>query len=207
MVNNLFYLFMSGLLFGSGPCLATCGPILITYIAGTKKHTLKALFVYGLFSLARISVYLFLSLAIYFFGRFTLERLIGNSSRFILIIGGAFIVLMGILTAMGRSYTIIRHDKKNVFALGLIVGFLPCAPLLAILSYIGLVSKSWVDSLYFSLSFGLGTTLSPLILLTALSGLIARLLKDRKTLYQKIFSFICGLIIIFLGIQLIVKAF
>lgn len=208
-------LFLCGLLFGSGPCLASCGPILISYIAATKKNILKGLVVYVLFSLARISVYLLLGVAIFSLGRFTLERLLGDFSRYIFIIGGGFIVLIGVLTAGGKRLeikplnflhrNILERDKKSVVIVGLIVGLLPCVPLLAILSYVGLVSKSWLQSLFYSLSFGLGTFVSPLILLAILAGVIPQWFQDKK--YYSVFRFICGMIIIFLGLQLIYRAF
>lgn len=210
-------LFLSGLLFGSGPCIASCGPILISYIVGTKKSILKGLVVYILFSLSRISVYLVLGVLIFFLGNFLLERFLHNFSKYILTLGGAFIILVGILMAWGRRLefkpwqflekNIIGHDKKSMLALGLVTGLLPCAPLLVILSYVGLVSKSWFESLLYSFSFGLGTFISPLILLVILAGLIPKFLVDKKNLYTQIFSFICGLMIIFLGLQLIRKAF
>jgi thiol:disulfide interchange protein DsbD len=102
---------------------------------------------------------------------------------------------------------LLEQDKKSIFAIGLIMGLLPCVPLLTLLSYIGLISKSWQDSILYSLTFGLGTALSPLILLVVLSGAISRLFTGKKQLYSQIFRLLCGLIIIFLGLQLIRRAF
>jgi len=216
IIEISIYLFISGLLFGSGPCIATCGPILISYIAGTNKHFLKALGVYALFSLARITVYLLLAIVIFFFGKFSLERLLGDYFKLVVIIGGGFVVLVGLLTALGRRHeikpfnflykNIVEQDKKSIVLLGIIMGILPCAPLLAILSYIGLVSKGWVISLVYALSFGLGTILSPLIILAGLSGLLPGFFVNKRARYSRIFSLICGLIIVVLGIQLISRA-
>lgn len=210
-------LFSLGLLFGSGPCLASCGPILISYIAGTKKNIFKGLMAYILFSLSRIFVYLSLSVLVFFLGNFLLERLLPDFFKYILILGGVFIILIGVLVAWMRSLefrplrflekNIIERDRKSMLVLGLIIGLLPCAPLLAILSYVGLVSKTWPESLLYGFSFGLGTFISPLILLVILAGLIPKILVDKKGLYGQIFSFVCGLVIIFLGLQLIRKAF
>lgn len=102
---------------------------------------------------------------------------------------------------------ILERDVKSMVLFGLIIGFLPCAPLIAILSYIGLISKTGLTSLLYSLFFGLGTILSPLIFLIILAGLIPKLLIDRTAIYYRIFNIICGLIIIFLGIQLITRVF
>jgi sulfite exporter TauE/SafE len=217
-VNKIILsLFLTGLLFGSGPCIASCGPFLIAYIAGTKKDIPKSIATYILFSSARIFVYLGLSLAIFFLSRFVIEKILGNLSKYLLILGGGIIVLIGAFLTLGKRWefnpwqflyqNILEHDKKSIVAVGLIVGLLPCAPLLAILSYVGLISRTWFSSLVYTLSFGVGTFISPLILLTVLAGLIPRFLGDKKILYYQIFSFICGLTIVFLGIQLIIRAF
>jgi sulfite exporter TauE/SafE len=216
MNKIIISLFITGLLFGSGPCLASCGPFLAAYIAGTKKNIPKGAMTYILFSLARIFVYLVLSLAIFFFSKFAVEKLLGNLSRYLLILAGGIMVLIGLFLALGKKVefsfwrflhkNILERDKKSIITLGLIIGFLPCVPLLAILSYIGLISSSWLSSLLYSLSFGLGTLISPLLVLTIFVGLIPRFL-EKNTIYYSVFSFICGLIIIFLGIQLIIKIF
>lgn len=215
MNKIIISVFLSGVFFGAGPCLASCGPIIISYVAGTKNNITKSLIAYALFSLARISVYVVFSIFIFFLGSFTLERILGNSYEFILMIGGAFILFVGALMFFGKRLefkaynslrrNVIERDKKSIIFFGLITGLLPCAPLLAVLSYIGLVSTAWAHSLLYSLFFGLGTLLSPLILLTILSGLLGQNLSNKK--YYQIFSSICGLIIMFLGLQLIRKAF
>ena len=46
--------FLLGLSFGSGPCLAACGPLLISYIAGTGKKFKDSVVTYLIFSSARI---------------------------------------------------------------------------------------------------------------------------------------------------------
>ncbi|MDP3731697.1 MAG: sulfite exporter TauE/SafE family protein, partial [Candidatus Omnitrophota bacterium] len=175
---------MTGLLFGSGPCIASCGPFLVTYIAGTKKNISKGIMVYILFSLARIFVYLVLGLTIFFFSRFAVERLLGGLYKYVLILGGGFIMSIGLFMAFGRRLefsfwqslhkNLLERDKKSIFSVGLAIGLLPCAPLLSILSYVGLVSRTWFSSLLYSLAFGFGTFVSPLILLAILAGVIPR---------------------------------
>jgi len=217
MSKIIVSMFLTGLFFGSGPCLASCGPLLISYIAGTKKNIPKSILTYIIFSLSRISVYLVLSLAIFTLSQLTVTRLLGSFAKYIFILGGGIMVFLGALLAFGKKIAfpfsqslynkMLGRDKKSILLLGLVIGLLPCAPLLAIFSYIGLVSRTWSASLLYALSFGVGTFISPLILLAILAGLIPRMLEGKKTVYYSIFSFICGLIIIFLGLQLIRGAF
>lgn len=215
MLRIILTLFVWGILFGSGPCLASCGPILISYAAGTKKDTFKSFLMYALFSVSRITVYVVLSLFIYFLGKFTVDKFLGGISKYLFIGGGIFIILIGLLMILGKRWEyplcsflgkrILEQDKKSIVALGLIIGLLPCGPLLAVLSYIGLVSKSWMGSLLYGAAFGAGTFLSPLLLVTITTGFIAKLLKNRNLVFGRLIGIVCGLIIILLGAQLIYR--
>lgn len=214
MFKILISLFILGFSFGSGPCLASCGPILISYIAATRKGIRASFTAYLLFSLARIFVYLLLGLLVFLIGKFALENLLNRFSPLILILGGSFIIVLGLLTAWGKEFTnlycqrlqktMLNHDKKSVIILGLVVGALPCAPLLALLSYLGFDSGSWALAFAYTLSFAIGTFISPLIFLAAVAGFVPKILASKQN-YYRIFSFICGLVMVYLGINLIRK--
>jgi len=214
--NILLSVFVLGLTFGSGPCLASCGPMLISYVAGTKKTGLRGLGVYFIFTAARVSVYIALAILAFFFGNIAFERILGDNLKYITIAGGLFIIFIGLLIASGRetklkyfhmcSMKMLERDTKSIIALGLFAGILPCGPLIAVLSYIALVSKTWMASLFYSLSFGLGTFFSPLILLVIFSGFLP-VLAQKSVLLQRVLSFVCGLVIIFLGLQLLRRVF
>jgi len=209
----IFSLFILGLSFGSGPCLASCGPLLISYSAAGLKNIRDSLKTYLVFSLARILVYLCFAILVFFLGKIILEGFLRIFSRYILILGGVFIVFLGILMALGKKIQnrpwnilqkhITKYDKKSIFLLGVIIGFLPCAPLIFIFSYAVVVSKTLPETLLYTLSFGLGTFLSPLLLLSIAVGVFPRWLKEEKL--RQVFSLICGVIIVFLGVQLIIR--
>jgi sulfite exporter TauE/SafE len=208
--------FVSGILLGSGACLASCGPVFISYCIGTQKNIRKSLGSCCAFSVGRISIYILFALVIYFLGKLALEHFLGGSFKYVLIAGGSFIILVGLLMSLGKNIEfkflgalqnkIIAKDTKSLFLMGIIVGILPCAPLFSILSYIGLVSKNWLSSLLYSLFFGLGTAISPLILLTVFAGIVSHLLCDRTAIYHRVFSIVCGMIIMLSGIHLIMRA-
>ncbi len=217
MLKIAISFFLLGLSFGAGPCVASCGPLILSYVAGTRKNIISSLGVYILFSLARIAVYIALGITVFFLGGFILDKALGGLSRYVFILGGTFMILVGILTISGGHVrfrplqmlqkNMIEHDKKSIIIFGLIIGLLPCAPFLAVISYLGLISKTWLQALLYSLVFGAGTILSPLILLVVAAGFIPRILADKIKLYYRIFNFICGLLIMFLGLQLIMRAF
>lgn len=214
MIRVIFGLFMLGLSFGSGPCLYSCGPVLISYIIGRHKNISASLLTYIVFSLARVLVYVGLGVAVFFMGKFAVENLAGSFSRYIFWLGGSFILLLGITTVLGKDIQAgicrllyAKGDNKNTAILGLVIGLLPCAPLLVMFSYIGFVSKTWMHSGLYSLSFGLGTIVSPLLLAAVVAGLIPDFLMRRKQLYARLFSVICGLVMVFLGLYLIKRGF
>lgn len=206
-----------GLSFGAGPCLASCGPILVSYLAGSKRNIPKGIVDYVLFSAARVLVYLVLGLGVFFLGRFVIGNLLSGLSRYVLIIGGIFIILIGVFTAFdgvikfqpcqSLYQRIFSSDTKNIFIIGLVVGLLPCAPLLAILSYVGITSRSVFEAILYSLFFGLGTALSPLILLVVITGLIPNWMAKQGAKPQRIFALISGLVIVFLGVRLLRSGF
>jgi sulfite exporter TauE/SafE len=216
MSKLLLSFFIIGLSFGVGPCLASCGPLLISYAAGTSNSLVKSAIVYLLFSLARILVYVVISLCVFLFGHALASYTLGNYSRFIYISGGLFIAIVGLSVMFGKDTErkfcqslqniFLKKDTKTVIMLGLIVGILPCAPLISVLSYVGLASKHWLDSLLCGLFFGLGTLVSPLFILVVFSGFIGRLVAQKNKFYR-VFNLICGLIIVFLGSRLITRSF
>jgi len=203
-IKTLLGLFALGLSFGAGPCLATCGPILVSYVAGTRKNIPAGIRDYLIFSSCRIFVYVILGLLIYSLGRLAVTAFMASYSRYIFILGGVFIVSIGIFIATNKK---IWFKNKNLVIMGVTIGLLPCAPMIAVLSYIGLVSKSWLQSLFFSFSFGLGTLISPLILIVVIAGFIPKILEKTQALYSKVFGIICGAVIIFLGARLMIRGF
>lgn len=207
--------FLLGLSFGFGPCLGSCGPLLISYIAGTEKNTLKSVITYILFSISRISAYFVTGILIFILGELITKNLFGNLSKYIFIFGGIFIIFVGILIVLGKklefglckflSKNILEQDKKSIMFLGFIIGFLPCAPLFAVFSSAGLISKSLLSFLLYIASFSIGTFFSPLLVLVIFTGLLPRLLLNKSLIASRIFNAVCGLIMITLGIQLITK--
>jgi ABC-type nickel/cobalt efflux system permease component RcnA len=217
VIKIICSLFLLGLTFGSGACIASCGPLLISYLVGTEKNIAKCITSYIIFSAARIAVYVILSLCVFLVGRFVIMRFVADISRYLAVAGGVLILVMGVLVAMGKEKRfafcgvlhkkLIEHDAKSVLMMGLVIGLLPCAPLIALFSYVGLVSKTWAQSLVYSLSFGLGTAVSPLIFLAVFAGAMPKFLGARGQAVIRAVRYICAAIIIILGMQLVRRGF
>lgn len=215
MNKTALSLFLLGISFGSGPCLFSCGALLIPYIAGTNKKVTGSILTYTLFSLTRIIAYLLFSLLIFVFGRALIDLGPCYFAGCVHVIGGMFIIFIGAIIILGRieehkicekiQRLFLSKDKKTVIMLGLITGLLPCAPLLSVFSYIGLISKYWPDSLIYGLSFGMGTLFSPLLAAALLAGMFSKVIYN-KSGFKRIINIACGSMLVILGVQLVRKA-
>jgi sulfite exporter TauE/SafE len=97
-----------------------------------------------------------------------------------------------------------ENDIRSSIIMGIIIGLLPCTPLLGILVYISLISKGLWQGALLGFSFGVGTIISPLIILGILvSALPKIIIKSPKAL--EIFKKACGFLLLLFGVQLLVS--
>jgi len=199
---------------GSGPCLATCGPILISYIAATKKTPLGGLWSWFVFTASRFFITVFLGLLAGIAGSELFRRFYWENPGYaIWLFGGIFIAFLGLLIILGKhthinlcsklNQSLIEHDTKSLITLGIVVGILPCLPIIGIFSYITMASTHYSQGVLMSAAFGLGAAISPLLILSMLTGYIPKLkpLQNEKTL--RLFQRICGGILFLLGVHII----
>lgn len=210
---NVIELFTIGITMAFGPCLFFCTPIVLSYIGATQDGGRKGFKSVLIFSLSRAFVYVILGLLAGLFGKI-LTTSLDKYSLTIYFIGGIFISLSGILILLGknpnlhfcqilRKYSVENDIRSSIF-LGMIIGLLPCTPLLGILIYIGLISKDLWQGALLGFSFGIGTIMSPLIIFGILvSSLPKMIIKSPKTL--DIFKKACGFLLFLFGVQLIVS--
>ncbi len=211
MKENLYYLFLSGLILGSGPCLAFCAPILVSYTAIHKKTFKDSFFSYLVFSLCKLLSYAVLGL-LCALGVKIINTPLGAKYLDSIYLGlGYFIVLIGVATIFhkGKKLTSIcswlnKGNIKNVGILGLLIGFTPCLPLLGILNYIIIISKNIPQSIIFSLVFGLGTVISPLFILVLISGKLVDQF-SKNNIFKAVIRIVCGLILLLLGGRIILQ--
>ena len=217
MSNYILILFLNGIFFGAGPCMASCGPLILSYCVGTKRNLKGSLKVWLLFSLSRLSVYIALGSIAGIFSQIALEKFYSARITDILfVLAGIFILLMGIIMLIDNK---IEHNfckrfqtkfiQKNKFGpifLGIITGIFPCGPLLGILFFIALISRNFIEGAIFSFSFGLGTFLSPLFILVIFAGAVPKLLIKKPKIYL-IFKRVSALVICYLGLTLILSVF
>ncbi len=213
MIDVIMLLFLNGVFFGSVLCVASCGPLVLSYITASKRSSRESFKVWALFSLGRIIITTILGMVAGLFGQFVIQKFYsGIVIDIIFILAGLFILVMGLIMLFEEklrfdickkfhSHFINTHRKASL-SMGIIVGMLPCAPLLGILLYIALVSKNFIQGGVYAFSFSLGTFFSPLMLLVVLAGALPKIMAKKPKTYL-IFRRICGIIICYLGINLI----
>ena len=209
-------LFGIGIGFGlAGPCLLVCAPVLITYVVGRQARWKQALRDIFVFLSGRFLAYLVLGYLAGLSG-IILRRFCNlDLIPFVKALGGVIIILLGISVWWGRECFPRLHKWKantifsfsSLFMLGFIIGVFPCAPLLALLLEITLISKTALDGMFYTLFFGLGTFISGFMVIGGLSGILTwlpnKILKSKRS--NLIFRIICALLLIWLGLDLIFR--
>ena len=202
-------LFITGFLLGWGPCLVYCTAILAPYLAGTKTGWKEGLLSSVVFSAGRLIAYMLLGAVAGFSGRiFSSLYMTGNFSVYAQLAGGLFVFLLGLTIIMGKGKSISlckyinKHNNESLFLLGILIGLAPCAPLMGSLVYILLKSGNIIEGAVYGLSFGLGTSLSPVLIIGAAAGFLPK----RVILNQKFYNWFqraCGVVIIYFAVRLL----
>lgn len=209
-MSTAIELFIIGITVSFGSCLAFCSPMILPYIAATRRGWKEGLVAILTFSFTRLITYCLLGLLAGLFGRLLTERL-HQFDYLIFLGGGLFITLLGLLIILGKEphhhlcQVLRRHavdsSVNGPIMLGLFVGILPCLPLLGVLAYIALRTQNLWQGAFYGLAFGMGKFISPLIPLGVLaSALPERLIKNHRI--YGLFSRLCGVILFLIGIGL-----
>jgi Cytochrome C biogenesis protein transmembrane region len=210
MKENIWYLFISGILLGSGPCLTLCAPVLISYSAALKSTVKKSLYSYLVFSLCKLIGYCTLgalcAIGVKILHSESFQQSFGLAYQIL----GVFIFIIGATILLkGKSMTgfcswIHKGNIRNVGILGLLIGVSPCLPLLGILNYVIIIARAPSEAIFLTLIFGLGTIISPLPLAMMLSGKAASYLTKNSRL-ALIVRLLSGGIILLLGINIVLS--
>lgn len=211
-MDTAIELFIIGVTVSFGPCLASCSPPILLYIAATRQGWREGFMAILAFSFARLVTYGLLGFLAGLFGRLLTEQLHQFDYLFFLV-GGMLISLLGLLIILGkepRSHLcqvlrrqIVDNSIKGPILLGLSLGLSPCLPLLGVLAYIALKTQNLWQGAFYGLAFGIGKLISPLIPLGVLASAFSKLIKSQRI--YSFFSRLCGFILFLIGVDLIVS--
>lgn len=212
-MGTFFELFIIGITVSFGPCLVLCSPLILPYIAGTRKGWKEGLVTILLFSFMRLLIFAFLGLLSSLLGSLFVIWLKEYSS-FLYLGGGSLICIIGLLIIFGQGHIeglclffknqLIDDKLKGPIILALAVSILPCLPVVGVFAYIALKAQNIWQGIVFGLAFGLGKFLSPLIPLGVLAGFMPSVLIKDSRIYN-FFNCLCGIILFALGIGMIIS--
>lgn len=203
-IGKIVYLTIQGFFFGYGPCLLTCAPIILPY-AGTKKTWKEGFLATLSFSLGRLAVYMVLGGLFGYFGALILKFYYASGFfYYIQTVVSVILVSLGVAVLLGKetSFRFCGTGEGNMAMLGVMVGLSPCIPLIGVLLEVALFSSSFLTGAIYSFFFGIGTVVSPILLLGSAIPLIGGRI-DKKAF--RIFTYMCGLMMVFIGLYLLLR--
>ena len=213
--------FAGGLLYGLAVCTASCLPVVTGYIAGIGAGFSKGVKVTLIFNSGRILAYTLIGALIGLFGGlfrvFVSESAISPFQIYSSFAFGVVTIVIGAAILFRARKPCDCNSERNsagalwkvgqfgvdfgAFSLGLSRGLVVCPPLIALLLY-SLPFTSPIGSVGIALLFGLGTALSPMILLGGVTGWLL----SKAPLFRKWISFAGGGILILLGLFTMVSS-
>ncbi|MBN1245820.1 sulfite exporter TauE/SafE family protein [Candidatus Bathyarchaeota archaeon] len=214
--------FAVGLLYGTVFCTSTCLPYIASYIAGIGADFRKGVIATLIYNMGRVIAYALIGgLVGIFSGVF---RFVVSESSFsvfqqysaygfgiVTIIIGVSILLKSRSTLhgcnpecnknLGPKKISTRFDVR-AFSLGFSRGLIVCPYLVAILLLYSIPFAAPIDSFVVAVLFGLGTALSPMLLLGGVTGWLL----NKAPLFRKWIAIAGGGILVVLGAVTLVNA-
>lgn len=208
MLSDSTKLLVAGFLMGWGPCLAYTAPLLLPYIGATKRTWQDGLKIGLAFSTGRLLAFAILggivTVAFSYINKFFPPHRFG----LLYLIVSIFMLVIGIFIILGKAIRIpigkkiIGKGIENMFVIGFLMGIAPCAPYIAILTYIACIAENKVIAgIIYAVLFAIGTAIAPIALGGVVGMFSEKLLKSEK-LFRS-FQIICGTILILFGLHLI----
>jgi sulfite exporter TauE/SafE len=206
-----------GLLYGIAFCTSACLPYIASYIAGIGAGFRKGITVTLIYNSGRITAYALIGATIGMLKLFVDAPFLSSFQKYSSLAFGVVTVVIGIsilLKSRKSSYTCNMENGKNLgakklterfdvraFVLGLTRGLIVCPPLLLLLMY-SIPFAAPIDSFFLAVLFGLGTALSPILLLGGVTGWLL----NKAPLFRKWISIVGAGILIVLGLSTFINA-
>jgi sulfite exporter TauE/SafE len=208
--------FSGGLLYGLVVCTASCLPVVTSYIAGVGAGFGKGVKITLIFNSGRVLAYALIGGLIGLFsGLFRLfvsDTAISPFQIYSSLAFGIVTIVIGVSIflkarkpcdcSVQDAKTMVTTPKRGrfgfdvgAFSLGLSRGLIVCPPLIALLIY-SLPFANPLGSVGIAVLFGLGTAISPILLLGGVTGWLL----NKAPLFRKWISIAGGVVLVALGI-------
>jgi cytochrome c-type biogenesis protein len=216
LANPYLEAIVSGFAFGAVVCTSSCLPYIASYIAGINAGFRKGVLVTLIFNLGRVAAYTLIGAAIGLFKLVISDSLLISFQRYSGPAFGIISITMGVylLLKSRNSHscnidgTKAVNEKKflgrfdfGAFTLGFSRGLIICTPLMWILAT-SIPFASPIDSVALALLFGIGTSLSPILLFGGATGWLL----SKAPLFRKWISIGGAALLIILGVITLISA-
>ena len=171
-----------GFLFGLAVCTSSCLPYIASYIAGINAGFRKGVLVTAIFNLGRIVAYGVIGAIIGIFKLLIDDSLLLSAQQYSAPAFGVVSIAIGVflLLKIRKNKGCANEEKTasirflgkfdvGAFTLGFSRGLVICTPLMALLAY-SIPFGSPIDSVALAVLFGIGTSLSPILLFGGATG-------------------------------------
>lgn len=206
-----------GLLYGLTFCTSVCLPYVTSYIAGIGAGFRKGVMVTTIYNSGRVTAYAFIGALTSIFKLFVSDAFFFSYQKYASFAFGIVTIIIGISIILKNRSSSCACNRENVkqaglkklnerfdfraFSMGLTRGLIVCPPLIAILLY-SITSPAPINSFALAILFGLGTALSPLLLLGGVTGWLL----NKAPLFSRWISVIGAGILILLGLDMLLNA-
>ncbi len=197
----IFFPFSFGILSSIGICLASCTPILVSYLISTQKGSGRFLGQIVFFVLVRAITFI-LTMAIVFIIGDLAREFIERHAFLLRIIGGSFISVVGLLIFFNKHSNLrfFKTKSKGLFLLALLFGVKPCLPHIAMWSYVLVAAEDVHQSVMVAAAFSLGENITPIAIGFLGGRVVFRYFRGR---FYRIATKVAGAVIFILGIVFI----
>jgi sulfite exporter TauE/SafE len=215
--NPYLEAFAVGLLYGVVFCTSACLPYIASYIAGIGAGFRKGVIVTLIYNSGRITAYALIGGVVGMFKLLMNNPVLSSFQTYSSSAFAVVTIVIGVsilLKSRSISCNCTAGQTKNLgvkrlrerfdiraFLLGLSRGLIVCPPLLLLLMY-SVTFAAPIDSLILAVLFGLGTALSPILLLGGVTGWLL----NKAPLFRKWISIAGAGILIVLGLSTLLSA-
>ena len=207
-----------GIVYGVTFCTLTCAPFIAAYVVGTDRGTRRGVWLSLMFNGGRIATYGLLGVAVGLAG----AAFLGDAAfaRWGALAFGGLVVAIGVWIAVRRRASGCSCTKEASWAerlgarlrpgeegnrggyaglMGVLIGLVPCPPLVALLVFAAAYGSA-VTGLALGVVFGLGTLISPMLLVAAAAGWFSDRVAREAPLVRGGVSRVAGVVLVALGI-------
>lgn len=205
-----------GMLYGLTFCTSVCLPYVISYIAGIGAGFRKGVIVTSIYNSGRVTAYALIGGLAGLFKTLVSDAFFLSYQKYSPIAFGVAIILIGasmFLRKKASTGTCIIEKREHLgitkkltqkfdiraFSMGFTRGLVLCPPLIALL--LAALAFSQINIIMLAVLFGLGTAVSPLLILGGATGWLL----NKAPLFSRWISKISAGILILLGLNVLLN--